>query len=193
MLARVPTKQERKPVSAQCVTADHDACGHRPLGIQGENTGIKGQRWVVTVVLCSCECHAQCELAAPESVRESLWAEQCSCPGRAAEVERRAARKRERAERREQTRAVMAQARPEPGTSRHQIRANVLQALQDHNLTWTPGQIDAAVDTFDATLGHRALVIPRIVARTALLGWKQRRHRPEAGDATDADPPSESN
>jgi hypothetical protein len=191
MLDRVPTKQERKPLSAQCVTADHEACGHRPLGIQGESTGIKVHRWVVTVVLCACECHAACELAAPESVPESLWVEQCSCPGRAAEVERRAAQKRERAERREQTRTVMAQARPEPGTSREDIRASVLQALQDRDLAWTPRRIDATVDALALAAGHRALVLPRIVGRTAMKLWKLRRAM--TGAATDAQPPSESN
>jgi hypothetical protein len=147
----------------------------------------------MTVVLCTCECHAACDLAAPESVPESAWAEECSCPGRAAEVGRRAAQNRERAEGREQTRAVMTHARPEPGTSREDIRAGILQALRDRDLTWTPAQIDAAADTFAATLGHRLLIIPRIVARTALLGWKQRRNPTHAGDATDPDPSSGSN
>jgi hypothetical protein len=181
------------PSSRQCTTGDHDACGHRPLGIQGENTGAKGHRWTITVTLCGCECHAQCDLAAAESVSESVWAEQCSCPGRVAEAERRAARKREREERREQTRAVMAQAQPEPGTSRDDIRASVVQALHDRDLTWTPGQIDAAVDTLAASLGHPALIVPRILGGVALRGWKQRRNARGAGSATDSDPPSESN
>jgi hypothetical protein len=186
------TTPRKTSTSVPCMNANHDACGHRPLGIRGENTGIKGRKWTVTVILCGCACHAACELAAAESVPESVWADQCSCPGRAAEVERRAARKRERAERREQTRAVMAQARPEPGASRDSIRAGVLQALHDHDLTWTPRQIDTAVGALAGGLGHFALVIPRIVARTALLGWKQRRNPPGAGSTTDTDPPSES-
>jgi hypothetical protein len=173
------------------MTADHEVCGHRPLGIQGENTGVKGSRWTVTVSLCGCECHAQCDLAAPEFAPESVWAEQCSCPGRAAAVERRAARKQERAERREQTRAVMAQARPGRGTSRDDIRAGVLQALQDHDLTWTQGQIDAAVDALATAAGHPALVLPRSLARTALRSWKVWRTVTDTGSATGTDPPSE--
>jgi hypothetical protein len=139
------TTPRARAASVQCMRADHDACGHRPLGIRGENAGDKGGRWTVTVSLCGCACHAACDLAAAEFVTESVWAERCSCPGRDAEVARRAMRKRERAERREQTRAVMEQARPERGTSREDIRAGVLEALHDHNLTWTPGQIDAAM------------------------------------------------
>ena len=78
------------------MTGDHPTSGHRPLGIQGESTGIKGQRWTITVTLRGCACHAHCDLATEESVPESVWAEQCSCPGREAEVERRAVRKQER-------------------------------------------------------------------------------------------------
>jgi hypothetical protein len=126
-------------------------------------------------MLCACDCHAQCELAAQEFVPESGWAEQCSCPGRAAEVERRAARKRERAEQREQLRAVMAQARPAPGASREEIRANVLRALHDRDLTWSPTRIDAAVDSLATGAGHPALVLPRILGRTARRLWKLRR------------------
>jgi hypothetical protein len=185
-------KAQLLPTSAQCMKGDHPVCGHRPLGIQGENAGVKGERWTITVSLCGCECHAQCDLAAKELVAESVWAEQCTCPGRAAEVERRAAKARERAERREATRAVMAQARPEPGASRDAIRAGLLQALHDHDQTWTPGQIDAAVETLGASLGHRLLIVPRIVTRVALLGWKQRRNARRAESATDPDPPSES-
>jgi len=86
----------------------------------------------------------------------------------------------------------MAHARPARGASRDDIRASVLQALQDLELTWTPSQIDAAVGALAGGLGHFALVIPRIVARTALLGWNQRRNARGARSAADPDPPSES-
>jgi hypothetical protein len=140
------------------------------------------------VVLCGCTCHAHCALAAEEYVLESAWAERCSCPGVAAEVARRAARQRERAERRDATRAVLAQARPEPGTSRETIRANVLQALEERGMTWTPGQIDATVVTLGAGTGRRALAVPRIVAGLALGSWKRKRAR-DLSDETSGLPP----
>ena len=165
------------PTSGQCLKAEHDTCGHRPLGIQGENTGIKGRRWEITVVLCACMCHADCAMAAAESVPESEWAERCSCPGVAAEVQRRAARQRDRAERRDEIRAVLAEARPDPGAPRETIRANLVRALEERDMTWTPERIDATIVTLTAGAGHKALAVPRIVAGLALARWKRKQAR----------------
>jgi hypothetical protein len=85
----------------------------------------------------------------------------------------------------------MAQAQPERGASRDDIRDAVLQALQDHDLTWTQGQIDAAVDALATGAGHPALVLPRILGQTAMRLWKLRRAVADAGSATDTDSPSE--
>ena len=170
------TSPHAAPISAQCRDGNsHDGCGHRPLGIHGANTGPKGQRWKISVSLCGCACHAACHLAAAESVPEVVWSEQCSCPGRETEVERRATRNLERAERRDQMRTVLAQARPDGEASRDEIRARVERALREHDLTWTPGQIDAAVNALAASRGHRALVVPKVIGRMALQSWKRRR------------------
>jgi hypothetical protein len=158
----------------QCTTGEHATCGHRPLGVHGENSGAKGA-WTITVGLCGCDCHATCPLAAPESVPESTWAERCTCPGVQPEVERRATRQRERAAEREVVRSILAQARPQPGDSKDAIRVRLLRVLDERAVTWPPSRIDATVDALDASTGHPLLVVPRFAARAAARAWRARR------------------
>lgn len=63
--------------SDACAANEHEECGHVRVGIRRPSAGqIQSM-----IMLCRCDCHASCSVAAQTAVYLTVWQHLCGCPG----------------------------------------------------------------------------------------------------------------
>jgi hypothetical protein len=169
---------ERSHLTPACLRGGHETCPHG-LGVGG---GLNPRRLRLEfgMALCACTCHARCPLAdGRRAVKPSLWREECTCPGAAAERARQAAtgtdlpdfeqimaEKRHQSElRREAGRVVRAAA---AGKSRDEIRDMLIAEFRARGLDVPPEHIlEANVDAIMGNYGPSVRAAGRAFAQMA--------------------------
>lgn len=120
------------------------------------------------VVLCKCDCHANCPLSArKDAVPEADWSTACTCAAAEAERERLAKGRAASAERRERTRAAMREVDLEGGRSAADIQADMEAAYRRHGVE-PATDLAGSASFVEAVTGPRLLLVPRL----AKLGWR---------------------
>jgi hypothetical protein len=105
-----------------CESGDHEDCAHK-FGVAASLRGTNSR-----AMLCACECHASCPLAAFREVPEEEWEATCTCPGSAAGRVRDGQVRGEIAGMQERHREVMSSIDLGRDKTPEQIRALILDA-----------------------------------------------------------------
>ena len=123
--------------SGHCLRQGHASCPHF-AGLHGTPHLWRPWQWraaSLTYVVCDCDCHSACPLAAQRTVSRKLWREGCTCPGAALVRERQ-----DRAEKlKHDLAAVAAEMQSADGWDADELERRLSAVYRSHREAVPPG------------------------------------------------------
>jgi hypothetical protein len=150
--------------SSDCDDGRHIECGHR-LGNVGH---LFRKVETPQITLCQCDCHSSCPIASDEAIPESVWYQQCSCPGAEESKQQHRAWAEERATRKRTTQEICSTV-DATGKGRAEIRAELELAYRRRGIEPNPYELDGISSAMEAASGPSLLAVPRMLGSLGRL------------------------
>jgi hypothetical protein len=142
-----------------CQEDEHVDCGHQ----YGQRARLFGKQPEANAVLCRCECHVGCPLAADEYVPMAQWIAECTCPGAVEAKAWHVEYDRATEEREAHVKEIRASIEIVGTKSRSDYRSELERAYEARGIEPTPYELDMAAGLMEAASGPAYLAGARVV------------------------------